>query len=381
MKKIMFILAAAFICLGYVKEVRASDGEVTEILGEELLGDMDFARVQEMMDEMLGDDSFSFMELLKNIMTGKETFSKEAVQELLRGLFFARFAQEKGTFLKILLLVLIAAVFSNFVDVFGNGQIGEVNFYGVYMLLFTILMDSFADTAGTLTGQLSWMAEFMKVLAPAYLAAVSASAGAASAAVFYEGILLLVWGIQWILLTVILPAVNLYMLLCFVNHLSKVEMLSKMSELLETVISWGMKSLLGAAVGLQVVKNLIAPVMDSLKRSALGKTAGAIPGIGNAVNTVTELVITSAVLVRNSLGVVALVILVLAGLGPVIHYGMLSLSYKFLAALSQPVSDKRIVGALGTMGEGAAMLLRILFTAEILCMLTFLVLMAGVGGL
>ena len=50
MKKILFILAAAFICLGYVKEVKAS-GEVSEILEEELLGDMDFARVQEMMDD------------------------------------------------------------------------------------------------------------------------------------------------------------------------------------------------------------------------------------------------------------------------------------------------------------------------------------------
>ena len=73
-------------------------------------------------------------------------------------------------------------------------------------------------------------------------------------------------------------------------------------------------------------------------------------------------------------------LLLLAGAGPVIHYGVLSLSYRFLAAAAQPVSDKRIVGCLGTMGEGCAMLLRIMITAEVMCILTFVILMASVGG-
>ena len=65
---------------------------------------------------------------------------------------------------------------------------------------------------------------------------------------------------------------------------------------------------------------------------------------------------------------------------PVIHYGILSLLYRFLAAIAQPVSEKRIVDSLATMGEGCALLLRILFTAEILCILDFVILMTGIGG-
>ena len=118
--------------------------------------------------------------------------------------------------------------------------------------------------------------------------------------------------------------------------------------------------------------------MDSVKRGLLSKAAGALPGVGNAVNMVTELVVTSAVLVRNCLGVVILVVFVLIGAGPMLYYGILSLLYRLLAAVAQPVSDRRMVRALGTMGEGCALLLRILFTAEVLCMLAFLVLMAGI---
>ena len=76
-----------------------------------------------------------------------------------------------------------------------------------------------------------------------------------------------------------------------------------------------------------------------MKRSAVGKAASAIPGIGNAVTAVTELVLTSAVMVRNSFGAVIVILLLLIGAGPIIHYGSLSLVYRFLAAIAQPISD------------------------------------------
>ena len=331
-------------------------------------------------DAMLGEESFSFREALENLLTGKDTFSEEAVQKFLHGLLFSGLEKEKSLFMKILLLILLAALLANFASVFDSGQIGEISFYIVYLLLFMLLMNSFSQAASALQQVISWMTDFMKALAPAYLITVSAASGAGAAAMFYEGVLILVWLIQWILLSVILPGTDLYVLLRLVNHLSREEMLGKLAELLSTAISWGLKTLLGIVAGLQVVKGLVAPVVDTLKRSLIGKAAGALPGVGNAVNMVTELVVTSAVLVRNCLGVMILIAFVLAGAGPVIRYGILSLAYRFLAACAQPVSDKRIVECLSTVGEGYGLLLKILFTAEVLCMLAFLILMAGLGG-
>ena len=349
-------------------------------LKQEILSELDLNEVQDMLDAMLGEESFSFQEALENLLTGKDAFSEEAVQKILHGLLFSGLEKEKSLFMKILLLILLAALLANFASVFDSGQIGEISFYIVYLLLFMLLMNSFSQAASALQQVISWMTDFMKALAPAYLITVSAASGAGAAAMFYEGVLILVWLIQWILLSVILPGTDLYVLLRLVNHLSREEMLGKLAELLSTAISWGLKTLLGIVAGLQVVKGLVAPVVDTLKRSLIGKAAGALPGVGNAVNMVTELVVTSAVLVRNCLGVMILIAFVLAGAGPVIRYGILSLAYRFLAACAQPVSDKRIVECLSTVGEGYGLLLKILFTAEVLCMLAFLILMAGLGG-
>lgn len=365
---------------GTLSDNGADTDREAEELKQEILSEMDFAEIQDMLDDMLGEESFSFREALENMLTGKDAFSEEAVQKFLHGLLFSGLEREKALFMKILLLILLAALLANFASVFDSGQIGEISFYIVYLLLFMLLMNSFSEAAASLQQVIAWMTDFMKVLAPSYLITVSAASGAGTAAVFYEGVLILVWLIQWILLSVILPGADLYVLLRLVNHLSREEMLGKLAELLSTAISWGLKTLLGIVAGLQVVKGLVAPVVDTLKRSLLGKAAGALPGVGNAVNMVTELVVTSAVLVRNCLGVMILIAFVMAGAGPVIRYGILSLAYRFLAAAAQPVSDKRIVECLSTVGEGYGILLRILFTAEILCMLAFLILMAGTGG-
>lgn len=345
---------------------------------EELLKEINLADVQKMLDDFMGADSFSMKEALIKLTRGERAFSKEAVQEFVYRFFFYQLDQEKELFVKLILLILLSAVFTSFAEVFENNQIGDISFFVVYLLFFTILMDSFSKMSSSLEKTISWMTEMMKGLAPAYYMTVCAASGAASAVVFYEGVLLMVWGIQWLLLTVLLPASGMYVLLQLVNSLSREEMLGKMAELLNTAVSWGLKSLLAAVVGLQIIRNLVAPVMDSVKRGLLSKAAGALPGVGNAVNMVTELVVTSAVLVRNCLGVVILVVFVLIGAGPMLHYGILSLLYRLLAAVAQPVSDRRMVRALGTMGEGCALLLRILFTAEVLCMLAFLVLMVGI---
>ena len=279
----------------------------------DILEELDLSRVQRMLDQMLGEESFSMKDMLDGLIKGEKVLSEDTVQEMVHSFLFSGLEKEKSLLIKILLLILLSAVLANFADVFESGQIGDICFYIVYLLLFILLMDSFSSVTRSVQQTITWMAEFMRGLAPAYFLTISIAAGSSTAAVFYEGVLILTWLIQEVILNLLFPGACLYVLISLINNLSKEEMLGKMAELLDTAVSWGLKTLLGMVVGLQVVRGLIAPVMDTLKRSALGKAAGALPGVGNAVNMVTELVLTSAVLVRNCLGVVILFAFVAAG--------------------------------------------------------------------
>ena len=325
------------------------------------------------MDELLGDKSFHLGDAIRQMVTGEQPFSREMFLEIVYEAVFGELERQKQNIFQLLLLVLAAAFFANFAKAFEKSQVGEISFYVIYLILFALLMNLFGSMSSGLKENLSFLVSMMKAVAPAYYLAVAASTGVTTAALFYQIVLILILMIQIAAVSLLLPCVNLYVLLEFVNHLSKEEMLSRLSELLKMLVEWALKTMTGVLVGMQVVQNLVAPVMDTLKRSAIGKTAGAIPGVGNAINSVTEIILTSAVLIRNSLGVVFLVAFLMWGLTPILRYGINGILYKLLAAVVQPVSDKRIAGCINTMGEGCLLLMKILFTSEILCMLTVIV--------
>jgi stage III sporulation protein AE len=346
----------------------------------EMMEDMELDQLQELLDGMLGEEQFSLSGALGRLIRGEEAISWDYVLQLVQGVFFSQWNRERSLVMQILLLLIAAAIFTNISRVFEQGQIGEISFYVVYLLLFMLLVEAFETLSVQLSENLTAVTAFMKGLAPAYFVAIAASTGTTTATVFYQVVLILSGMIQWVMLTFLLPGTNLYVLLQLVNHLSKEDILSKMAELLKTVIEWALKTMLGIVVGMQVVQGLIAPVMDSLKRSAIGKTASAIPGVGGAINAVTEIVLTSAILVRNCLGVVFLIAFLIWGITPIIKYAVNTFLYRLIAAVIQPISDRRMVGCITTMGDGCALLLRILLTTQVLCMLTVVILAVTFGG-
>ena len=369
-----------FFCIDFV-QAEPQDKETVEMIpkkdyedySSELLGKMELDDIQDLMDELLGDKSFHLGDAIRQMVTGEQPFSREMFLEIVYEAVFGELERQKQNIFQLLLLVLAAAFFANFAKAFEKSQVGEISFYVIYLILFALLMNLFGSMSSGLKENLSFLVSMMKAVAPAYYLAVAASTGVTTAALFYQIVLILILMIQIAAVSLLLPCVNLYVLLEFVNHLSKEEMLSRLSELLKMLVEWALKTMTGVLVGMQVVQNLVAPVMDTLKRSAIGKTAGAIPGVGNAINSVTEIILTSAVLIRNSLGVVFLVAFLMWGLTPILRYGINGILYKLLASVVQPVSDKRIAGCINTMGEGCLLLMKILFTSEILCMLTVIV--------
>lgn len=83
-----------------------------------------------------------------------------------------------------------------------------------------------------------------------------------------------------------------------------------MADLLEKLIGWILKASLGVVTGISLFQSLITPVVDSLKNSAVEKAVSVLPGIGNAADGVLELALGSAVVIRNSVGVLLLLLLV-----------------------------------------------------------------------
>ena len=366
---LLFLLRGE-ICQASMEEEQSE----AEFMQQEMMEDLELSQVERAVDELLEED-VSFRELFQGLVKDGQIsfdFSWEKV-----GLLFLAdvLGIQKKTCIHILLLVLVAALFSGFSGVLENRQIGEISFYIVYLFLFVLLLKNIEGFSSQIQETMTRTVEFMRALLPAYYLAITAAEGVSTATM----ILLVILLAERVILAFLLPGVRIYFLVELTNYLTKEELLSKMAELLKAGIQWALKTIVGVILGLQLIQRLISPAVDALKRTIVGKTAEAIPGVGNLFSGVTEMVLGSAVLIKNCLGAAALIILLLAAAPPVIRLGVSSVFYRFIAALVQPVTDNRMVGCIQTMGEGVGMLLRLLFTVEILFFLTIAILAGSLG--
>lgn len=377
-RKIRFILAVFLICLEFgatfVLAGQKQREQQEEETRQKLMEDMELGQMQDAVNQILKEDSFSIEEILNQILKGESLFQKETMSKWFKNIVKAQLQREQKAMFQVVLLVLLAAVFSNFTAVFGDGKTGETSFYITYMLLLALLIKSFGSMGVELKELLENFILFLKALMPSYFLAVTASSGSATAMIFYEAVLFLIYVIQVVFLKGIVPAIYVLALVELVNYLHSEDFLSKMAELLQTLIEWSLKSCMAVVLGMQLIQNMIGPAMDSLKRDIIGKTAASIPGIGNAINGVTEVALGTAVIIRNGIGVVGIIILVCIGIRPVIRLALLAFLYKLLAAIVQPVSDKRMTGALSTIGNGYVLFLKVLLCMELLIFITIAIL-------
>lgn len=383
-KKFRFILAVFLICMQlgmiFVQAAQEQRKQQEEETRQKLMEDMELGQMQDAVNQILKEDSFSIEEILNQILSGESLRPEKRFQQWIKNILASQIQRERKEMLQVVLLVLLAAVFSNFTAVFGDGKTGETSFYVTYMILLALLLKSFGNMGVQLKEILENFILFLKALMPSYFLAVTAASGSSSAMIFYEAVLFLIYIIQTIFLKVVIPGIYILALVELVNYLHSEDFLSKMAELLQTLIEWTLKSCTAVVIGMQLIQNMIGPAMDSLKRDVIGKTAASIPGIGNAINGVTEVALGTAVIIRNGIGVIGMIILISIGIGPVIRLGLLAFLYKLLAAMVQPVSDKRMTGALSTIGNGYLLFLKVLLCLELLSFITIAILSVSFIG-
>lgn len=365
------LLGVMFFAFFIPLDVKAEDFSMIE--------ELDFDEIEESVDEILGGE-FQFEDTVLELLQGGQPLTLERFVTAVVEQIGSNWRTEKHLLLSILLLGIAAALMSNFSSIFQNQQIAEVSFEITYLLLFLILLQIFSGAMEIAGEVLLGIEDFMNVLVPAFCLAVTMASGSTTALVFYEFFLGLIYFIQRLIQNGLMTLIQIHVILVFVNHLTKEEYLSQMKEMTAKITVWLLKSMLAVVIGFNTIQGILNPAVDSLKTTLFSRAATLIPGIGNIASSVTDVVLGSSVLIKNGIGVAALVVLVLICLVPLAKLGMLVLILELAAALIQPVSDKRMTGCVSGVGEGIRLLFRVVFTTAVLFMLTIAVVTVSVRG-
>lgn len=383
MAAVIYMLAVVMV-LGNALTARAAEGETHEAGRVEDWEDFagDWSQIDQFLRQQKEnvETGFDFGELVKGMMEGDgKRVGELIVEELYQSLF-----QEvsRGSYLagELLALGLIGAVFANFSSIFTGSQISETAFFMTYLLVFTVLAAAFSDSMAITEQVLARQTEFMKVLLPCYFPAAAWAGGSISSTAWMEFVLFLIGAVQWLYLKLLLPLTRVYILFVMAGNMVKEDMLSRLTGLLRSAIRWGSRSLIGLVLGFQLVQGMVLPYADLIHTTGIHKILQAIPGVGDGAGVVTKMIMGTGVLVKNTVGAAAVVVLVILSVLPLVKLLVLLVLYRSVAGILQPVGDRRLVTCVGSVADGQELLLGLAASGLLLFSVTIALVCVGTNG-
>ncbi|MCI8926416.1 MAG: hypothetical protein HFI96_01690 [Lachnospiraceae bacterium] len=360
---ILCLLTGFFLWGETVRAGEEGDSEQDFSYIDSWLASCDMGSINEGMDRLFPGVKLDGTELLKMVMEGR---SGEAFRQLLAQIGDSLTGELGGIrqiLIYILVLGVVSALFAEFSDLFAGEQIAQAGFYFLYLFLMVVLTKVFLFVSEVASGAVENIVLFIQLFIPTYTIAVGAAQGTAAAAYYYQLMLLLAYLVESFLNKVLIPLIYSYVMLALLNGLWSEEKLSLLLDFIAKGVGFALKVSLGTVTGLSFVQAVIVPVASGLRISAMRKAISAIPGIGGVAEGMTELMLGSAVLIKNSMGVLFLVLIAGACILPLLKILVVTGVVKLGAAVTGIVSDKRISACTDRVGEGCFLLLRCVFTA------------------
>lgn len=359
MKKCSLFLFLIWLTFGTVS---VSGAQASEELNEDSLQSVE----QSLKDET----SISYTEIVKKLMKGNIKSAVNDLTESLSGKLKHNFLIQKNVLKQMIAAALIAAVFKNLSDSFFQGSTGDTAFYVTYIILIGLMTNSFFYLNTTVQNLVNLMLDYMKGMISAYSIAVVSTSGISTSTAVYEFYLLIIYAMSAAANMVLLPMIKILFVLKIINHISEEEHFSRLCKTLEFAAGIFMKGILSVILGIQLIQSMILPAVDSLKNTALQKGMSAIPGIGGGLSSVMTTILGSAVVIKNSIGAAGILILIVLVVPPFLEISCVVVSYMGAGILLQPVSDKRVTGAMDAVIQSGKLMLQMILTMTMLFILS-----------
>lgn len=300
---------------------------------------------------------------------GFKGITASAVARWIFDIFFYELAASKEYFLQMLCMTAVFAVLKQIMDSRGH-YISEISFLVIYATMMAFLLKSFLLIAEVAEGGITLMTRYLSVLVPAYATTLTLSGNLATAGAFYELSFLMMTLLGWAMKLIFVPGIHIYLLLRFLDQLFEEERLSKLAELIESGICHATKAGLAAVVGISCVQAMLSPAKDRLSESVVVRSVSALPGMGGILGSAGDILLSCGILIKNSVGVAALVVLLAVCLTPIIKVFLFTLLYRGLAAVLQPVADKRLINGIHSTAKASGLYLTFLKDSMLMFFLT-----------
>ncbi len=280
---------------------------------------------------------------------------------------------------KLLILAVLTAVLQQLQTAF-NGGVGKLAQTLAYLVLMGIALATFQVAIDLSRDTIEKMTGFMQTLFPVMMTLLVAMGNLTTAALFKPMVLGSLTLLSTIIMNVVLPLFFLAAVLKLFNHISSEFKLSKLAGLFEFTGKLSLGIIMTIFIGVMAVQGVTGGVADGVALRTAKYSADLVPVVGKFFKDAVELVVTSGLLLKNSLGIVAILAIALICIGPVIKIVAMILVFRISSAMIEPLGQKELADTLQDMSKSLIFIFASVASVAIMFFMTVAV-VVGSGNL
>ncbi len=265
-----------------------------------------------------------------------------------------------------LMIGIAAVLLKQLHHLFENSQIQKVSIWIIYLMLSKQLLVLYYNSQKVAVGCLERLIQFGKMFVPTFSAALTLSSGRLTGAGYIATLTLIIYVLEQILLLVIMPITEAYMLLSILGAVWQKDRVEHMLHLLEKGLLLSFKVIFAAITGIGLLQSMILPFVDHTKVGAAKKLINLIPGVGEVSGTTLEIITGSTILLKNGVGVIGILLLLLVCAAPLLKVAALCVVMKVTAIIYGLLEEKNMTWCVDKLSLVQTFLFKIIGTGLLL---------------
>ncbi len=316
---------------------------------------------------------------VREMISGEQTIPF-SVGEFLKNILAFMFREVVANFRlmgQLIVLAVLGALLENLKTAFANDTVAKLAQSVVFLVLFTIAINSFRIALDLGAGVINNMIDTLQALIPLLLTLMAGMGSVTSVALFKPLVILIVNIGAVVIKNIVFPLIFLSAILYMVDNISTYK-LNKLAGFLKDASMYVLGFTLICFVGITAIQGVGSAVVDGVGIKT-GKFAAKvfIPVVGGLFADAFETVVGASMVLKSAVSIYGLVLVLMVAIFPLLKILAMIFIYRLTAAILQPLGDTPVVKTLETMGNCLIMMFMAVLASSLMYFMTLAIIMAA----
>ncbi|MDR7870011.1 MAG: stage III sporulation protein AE [Tissierellaceae bacterium] len=324
---------------------------IDSVLEEQIDKIVDTGEIDIFLKELLSENEFQFGDSAKDIILkvikGEQVVDGKSIIESISKIFFSELRFSLNLLSKVLIITLISTILTNLQNSFEESSISQLANYFTYILIGVLVIANFSELMDMAKSSVGRMVDFMQVLLPILLTLLVVTGGPTAKIMFHPMILGTVNVLGIMVNSMIFPLIYFSFIVSILSNLSQRAELGKLADLGRQIITFIITATFTIFIGILTIYGLSTKIDGLSIRTAKFAVDTFVPIVGGFLSDAVDTVIGSSAILKNGIGIIGLLVLVMIILLPIIKVTVLLLVYSIIGAVIEPIASSNIIKFFG----------------------------------